>query len=46
MALPPFEEFVKSMKDFPNAEILPSPALVGVDRPKFVPPPIRFYTGD
>ena len=46
MALPPFEEMMKSMKDFPNIAILNSPALVGVDRPKFVPPPMRFYTGD
>jgi arylsulfatase len=46
MALQPFEEMMKSMKEFPNTDILPSPALVGVDRPKFVPPAMRFYTGD
>ena len=46
MALPPFEAMMKSMKEFPNIAILNSPALVGVDRPKFVPPPMRFYTGD
>jgi arylsulfatase A-like enzyme len=46
MALAPFEEMMKSMKEFPNTDILPSPALVGVDRPKFVPPAMRFYTGD
>jgi hypothetical protein len=35
-----------SMKEFPNADILPSASLVGADRPKFVPPAMRFYTGD
>jgi hypothetical protein len=37
---------MKSMKEFPNTDILPSAALVGVDRPRFVPPAMRFYTGD
>jgi hypothetical protein len=42
----PFQELMTSMKEFPNTDILPSPALVGIDRPKFVPPAVRFYTGD
>ena len=46
MALPVFEDMMKSMKEFPNDDILPSPALVGVERPKFVPPAVHFYTGD
>jgi hypothetical protein len=46
LSVPTFEEMVKSMKDFPNADILASPALVGVERPKFMAPAVRFYTGD
>jgi hypothetical protein len=46
MALAPFQEMMTSMKEFPNADILPSASLVGADRPKFVPPAMRFYTGD
>jgi hypothetical protein len=46
MALPVFQDLVKSMREFPNTPIQQSPALVGVERPEFVAPPVRFYTGD
>jgi hypothetical protein len=46
LAMPPFQEMMTSMKEFPNTDILQSPALVGVERPKFVPPAMRFYTAD
>jgi arylsulfatase len=46
LAMPPFQEMITSMKEFPNTDILQSPALVGVERPKFVPPAMRFYTAD
>jgi hypothetical protein len=46
LATPPFQEMMMSMKQFPNADIKQSPALLGIDRPQFVPPAMRFYTAD